>query len=43
MNKERARLVPAAVVKPALRVIGALTDVKTSVAGPDSPSLNLAA
>ncbi len=40
MNKERARLVPAAAVKPALRVVGTFIGPKACVAGPVSPWLN---
>ncbi len=32
MNKERARLVPAAAVKPALQVVGNFIGLKVSVA-----------
>ncbi len=33
MRKERARLVPAAAVKPALQVVGTFIGLKVSVAG----------
>ncbi len=36
-SKERARLVPAAAVKPALQVVGTITGLKESVAGLASP------
>ncbi len=43
MRKERARLVPAAAVKPALQVVGNIIGLKVSVAGLVSSWLNLAA
>jgi len=43
MRKERARLVPAAAVTPALQVIGTIIGLKVSVAGLVSPWLKLAA
>ncbi len=43
MRKERARLVPAAAVKPALQVVGNFIGLKVSVAGLNSSWLNLAA
>ena len=43
MRKERARLVPAAAVKPALQVVGNIIGLKVSVAGLISSWLNLAA
>ena len=33
IRKERARLVPAAAVKPALQVVGMIIGLKVSVAG----------
>ncbi len=42
-NKERARLVPAAAVKPALQVVGTIIGLKVFVAGLVSSWLNLAA
>ncbi len=42
-RKERARLVPAAAVKPALQVVGNIIGLKVSVAGLISSWLNLAA
>ncbi len=41
MRKERARLVPAAAVKPALQVVGNIIGLKVSVAGLVSSWLNL--
>ncbi len=43
MRKERARLVPAATVKPALQVVGNFIGLKVSVAGLESSWLNLVA
>ncbi len=43
MRKERARLVPAAAVKPALQVVGIIIGLKVSVAGLVSPWSKLAA
>ncbi len=43
MRKERARLVPAAAVKPALQVVGNFIGLKVFVAGLVSSWLNLAA
>lgn len=40
-NKERARLVPAAAVTPALQVIRSIIEFKSSVAGSISSNLNL--
>ncbi len=42
-RKERARLVPAAAVKPALQVVGTIIGLKVFVAGLVSSWLNLAA
>ncbi len=42
-RKERARLVPAAAVKPALQVVGNIIGLKVSVAGLISSWLSLAA
>ena len=42
-RKERARLVPAAAVKPALQVVGTIIGLKVFVAGFVSSWLNLAA
>ena len=42
-RKERARLVPAAAVKPALRVVSMIIELKAFVAGLVGPCLNPAA